>query len=105
RDNHRALMRWARICAERVLPLLDGNVDGRLLHALHIAEEWEKGNATTGAAMKASLGAHAAAREAPGPVATAVARAVGQAVATAHMADHSLGASLYARKALHHAGK
>ena len=31
--------------------------------------------------------------------ATAVARAVGQAVATAHMADHSLGAALYALKA------
>lgn len=105
KDNHRALMRWARQCAEHVLPLWGGNVDGRLLHALHIAEEWEQGNVPTGAAMKASLGAHAAAREASNPVATAVARAVGQAVATAHMADHSLGGALYALKALKQAGR
>jgi hypothetical protein len=35
----------------------------------------------------------------------AVARAVGHAVATAHMADHSLGAALYALKAVKNAGK
>ena len=35
----------------------------------------------------------------------AVARSVGHAVATAHMADHSLGAALYALKAVKHAGK
>ncbi|MCX6255149.1 MAG: hypothetical protein NTV31_11820, partial [Bacteroidia bacterium] len=37
--------------------------------------------------------------------AIAVARSVGHAVATAHMADHSLGAALYALKAVKNAGK
>ena len=78
---------------------------GSLIHALHVAREWEKGNATTGAAMKASLGAHAAARETSDPVKIAVARSIGHAVATAHMADHSPGAALYALKAVRFAGK
>jgi hypothetical protein len=55
--------------------------------------------------MRASLGAHAVARESENPVLSAVARAVGHTVATAHMADHSIGAPLYALKALTLAGK
>jgi hypothetical protein len=43
KENHRLLMRWARECSERVLPLLDGNIDARLIRALHVAEEWENG--------------------------------------------------------------
>ncbi|MNN93236.1 hypothetical protein D3C81_2116430 [compost metagenome] len=38
-------------------------------------------------------------------VALAVARSVGQGVATAHMADHCMGAALYAQRALKFAGK
>jgi hypothetical protein len=54
--------------------------------------------------MKASLAAHAAAREAKDKAAIAAARATGQAVATAHAADHSMGALLYALKALEASG-
>jgi hypothetical protein len=55
--------------------------------------------------MKASVAAHAVARESSHPTSIAVARSVGQAVATAHMADHSLGAAWYALKAVKNAGK
>ena len=55
--------------------------------------------------MKASVGAHAAAREYSSPVSIAVARSVGQTVATAHMADHSIGGALYALKAIKLADK
>jgi hypothetical protein len=55
--------------------------------------------------MKASVGAHAAARESDNPTSAAVARSIGHAVATAHMADHSLGAALYALKAVKNASK
>ncbi len=72
---------------------------------LLIAKEWEKGNASVGDARKASLGAIAVANESSNPTAIAVARSVGHAVATAHMADHSLGAALYALKAVKNAGK
>ncbi|HUS87449.1 MAG TPA: hypothetical protein VMW76_09425 [Bacteroidales bacterium] len=105
KDAHNKLIRWARECSEHVLSLIDKNVDNRLVHALRIAKEWENDNVPTGDAMKASLGAHAVARESSNPISTAVARSIGQAVATAHMADHSLGAALYALKAMKHAGK
>jgi hypothetical protein len=105
KEDHHKLIRWARACSEHVLPLIDEEPDQRLVHALQVAREWENEEVLTGAAMKASLGAHAAARESSDPVSTAVARSVGQAVATAHMADHSLGAALYALKAVRHAGK
>jgi hypothetical protein len=55
--------------------------------------------------MKASAGAHAAARESVNPISIALARSIGQAVATAHMADHSLGAAIYALKAVKFADK
>ena len=70
-----------------------------------IARQWADGNTTVGEAMKASVGAHAVAREFTNPTSIAVARAVGQAVAIAHMADHSLGAAIYALKAIKNAGK
>ncbi len=100
KQNHQLLIRWARGCAEHVLPLIGMDVDKRLVNALRIAEEWENDNVSTGDAMKASVAAHAVAREASDPVTTAVARSIGHAVATAHMADHSTGAALYALKAL-----
>jgi hypothetical protein len=44
-------------------------------------------------------------RESSDPISIAVARSVGHAVATAHMAYHSMGAALYALKAVKYAGK
>lgn len=106
KEQQRQLSTWAADCAEHVLPLAgDFSTDARLNHALEVARAWVRGEVPVGAAQKASLGAHAAARAAPTPAATAVARAVGQAVATAHMADHSLGAALYALKAATAAGQ
>lgn len=55
---------------------------------------------TVDESREASVKAHSVAREATNPTAIAVARSVGHAVATAHMADHSLGAALYALKAI-----
>lgn len=98
-------MEWALACASRVVPLLEGAVDPRLLDALRVGKAWEAGEASVGAAQKAAVSAHAAAREAASPVAVAVARAVGHAVATAHMADHAIGSAIYARKALRLLGR
>jgi hypothetical protein len=100
KEQHRQLIKWACDCAENVLPLFGKKLDGRLKNALFIAKEWAKGKATVGDARKASLQAIAAANESSNPAAIAVARCVGHAAATAHMADHSLGAALYALKAV-----
>jgi hypothetical protein len=105
KDNHKNLIRWARECSEHVLSLLDGNIDSRLLYALHVAKEWESGTVKTGKAMIASSGAHEVARESSDPVIIAAARSVGHTVATAHMADHSPRGALYALKAVKLAGK
>lgn len=106
KDHHHQLMRWARECSEHVLSLIEENIDQRLIHALYVAKECEKEKATVGEARNASVSAHALARgESSNPIIIAVARSIGHAVATAHMADHSLGAALYALKAVKNAGK
>ena len=105
KKHHRQIMIWACVCTEHVLPLLSGTLDERLKNALLIARDWANGNTTVGEAMKASVAAHAVAREFTNPTSIAIARAVGQAVATAHMADHSIGAAIYALKAIKNAGK
>ena len=102
--HHRLLMTWAHSCAEHVLPLLGENVDERLRAALETAQAWQRGEVAVGAAQKASVAAHAVARELENPAAVMVARSIGQAVATAHFADHSLGAAEYALKAVKAAG-
>ena len=105
KEQHIQLIEWACKCSEHVLHLFGETSDERLKKAILIAKEWANGNATVGDAMKASVGAHTAARESANPTSTAVARSVGHAVASAHMADHSLGAALYALKAVKLAGK
>jgi len=105
KEQHIQLIKWACDCAENVLPLFGETLDERLKNALLIANQWAKGMATVGDARNASLSAISAARELSNPTSIAVARSIGHAVATAHMADHSLGAALYALKAIKSAGQ
>ena len=105
KEQHKQLIKLACDCVEHILPFIDDKLDELLEKAILIAKEWEKGKATVGEAMKASVGAHSVARESSNLISIAVARAVGHAVATAHMADHSLGGPLYALKAVKHAGR
>ena len=105
KDQHQQLMLWGYKCAENVLNLYDKEIDDRLMDALKVAKKWMKGNASVGDARNASLEAHSVARESSDSTLIAIARSVGHAVATAHMADHSLGAALYALKAVRSTGK
>jgi hypothetical protein len=104
-DDHHLLMSWACGCARHVLRWSGAKIDERLRDALRVAAEWNRGKASVGEARAASVNAIATAREASTPPAIAVARSVGHAVATAHMADHALGAALYALKAVQGAGR
>ncbi|MBN2852080.1 MAG: hypothetical protein JXQ23_05020 [Clostridia bacterium] len=103
-EQHIQLMRWARECSLHSIPLMNGPIDSRLVYALETAKDWENKKVKTGIAMKASVNAHQAARECKDSVTQAVSRSIGHAVATAHMADHALGAALYALKAVNQAG-
>jgi hypothetical protein len=104
KEQHYQLMQWACDCAENVLPLFGEKIDGRLKNALETAKRWKRGIASVGEARRASLDSIRVANESLKATAIAVARSVGHAVATAHMADHSLGAALYALKAVKCAG-
>jgi hypothetical protein len=105
RDSHRQLAAWAADCAERVLPLFEKvSADPRPRQAIATARAWARGEVPVGAAQKAAVAAHAAARTVKDAGAIAAARAAGHAVATAHMADHSLGPPLYVAKAIEAAG-
>ncbi len=97
-------MRWAIACYEHVLPYYGNKEDMVLQEAMTLAISWSQGTSSTGDLMKASRKVHAHAREMPDPLSSAIARSIGQGVATAHMADHCVGAALYAQKAAFLAG-
>ena len=104
--RHRLLARWAADCAEHLIHHFKlVSDDARPLHAIELAREWAKGNVSTGACMKASVAAHAAARAVHDPAAVAAARAAGHAVATAHFAEHALGPIVYGQKTMLAAGE
>jgi hypothetical protein len=105
KEQHHQLMQWGCDCAKHVLYLVGDEIDERLIDALIVAKEWIKGNISVRDAREASIEAHSIARESTNQILIAIARSVGHAVATAHMADHSLGAALYALKAVKSAGK
>jgi hypothetical protein len=80
------------------------SLDDRPQRAIELARAWAAGEIAVGDAQKAAVRAHAAARDVRSRSAAAAARAAGHAVATAHMADHCLGASTYALKAVEATG-
>lgn len=100
-DDHRLLALWAATCAEHVLHFFEQARpgDGRPRHAIGEARAWVRGEITMTEARAAAFAAHDAAREASG-AAREAARAAGHAVAVAHMADHELGAAVYAIRAV-----
>ncbi len=105
--DQKALGRWAIDCAERAMPYFEAQYpdDRRPRIALETLREWiDSGRFSMAVIRKASLDAHAAAKEIgnDSPAASA-AHAAGQAVATAHVALHALGAANYALQAIHRA--
>lgn len=107
KTDHKTLAVWAIDCAERVMPYFENNYpfDTRPRTALQTLQTWiETGEFKMAVIRKASLDAHAAAREVGEDTpARSAARAAGQAVATAHVRTHALGPSLYALQAIHRA--
>lgn len=104
KEDQRELAIWAVACAERVLHFFEEAFpnDGRPRLALQTCTEWiHSGIFQMSIIRAASLGAHAAAKEAKAnDAACFAARAAGQAVATAHVTQHAYGSAYYALKAL-----
>lgn len=105
--DHTAVAIWAIDCAERVMHYFEEDFpqDRRPRQALEILQQWiSTGVFQMAVIRKASLNAHAAARDVGADTAArSAARAAGQAVATAHVPLHALGAANYALQAIYRA--
>ena len=102
--DQKILALWAIDCAKRVLPFFEKKYpkDKRPRQALNMLRAWiNTGVFKMAVIRKASLDAHAAAREVgEDSTAHSAARACGQAVATAHVPRHAYGSALYAQQAI-----
>ena len=107
KTDHKTLAHWAIDCAERVMPYFEEKYpeDNRPRKAIETLKTWiDTGVFKMAVIRKASLDAHAAAREVgEGSPARSAARAAGQAVATAHVPRHAYGPAIYAQQAIHRA--
>jgi hypothetical protein len=99
----KTLALWASDCALRVLPNFEEKHpdDGRPRLAAKAARAWANGEIKMMDGRLASVGAHAAAREAANdPAACAAARSAGQAAGTCHAKMHAVAAGRYAISSL-----
>lgn len=103
RDDQRLMAIWALDCAERVLSSFEAARpdDVRPRSAIEAGRDWVRsGQFKMATIRKASLDAHAAAKDTTNPAAIAAAHAAGQAVATAHVPQHAYGGAYYALRAV-----
>ena len=107
KTDQETLAAWAIDCTERVLPYFEEEYpeDDRPRNAIETLQTWiNTGVFRMAVIRKASLAAHAAARDVgEDNAARSAARAAGQAVATAHVPTHSLGPAIYALQAIYRA--
>ena len=107
KTDQKILARWAIDCAERVMHYFEDKYprDHRPRQALSTLQTWiDTGVFSMSVIRKASLDAHAAAREVgEDSPARSAARAAGQAVATAHVPRHAYGPAIYAQQAIYRA--
>src|SRR5260370_5140526 len=107
KTDHKTVALWAIDCAERVMPHFEDKYpeDQRPRQAIETLKTWiDTGVFKMAVIRKASLDAHAAAREVgEDSPARSAAHAAGQAVATAHVPRHAYGPAIYAQQAIHRA--
>lgn len=107
KTDQRTLALWAIDCAERVIHFFEEKYpkDDRPGKAIDALKKWvDTGEFRMTVIRKASLDAHAAAREiGEDNPARSAARSAGQAVATAHVPRHAYGSAIYAQQAIYRA--
>ena len=103
--DKKTLAIWSIDCVKRVIQYFEEKYaeDNRPQEAIEELQKWIKtGKFSMKIIRKASLDAHAAAREVgEDNSARSAARAAGQAVATAHVSTHSIGGAIYALQAIY----
>jgi hypothetical protein len=105
-EDRRVVAGWAAACAERVLPLFEGELresgaaaDERPREAIERTRAFGRGERDAAGEIRQRFVAGRAAHSVTSPAAIAAARAAGQASGVAHMGAHALGAAAYAAKA------
>src|SRR5215469_2728852 len=99
-EHQKQLMKWAIDCVEHLLPLLNNNINEKIMDAINVGNNWIIGKAKTGDAINCSREIIKYVRTLDNKLEIAITRAAGHAVATAHMADHSMGVVYYGLKAI-----
>ena len=100
KEQQKQLVKWAIDCVNHILPLLDNNVNEKIINAINTGNNWIIGNAKTGDAIKSAREILKYVKTLDNELEIAITRAAGHAVATAHMADHSMGPVYYGIKAI-----
>ena len=99
-ERQKQLMKWSIDCVNHLLPLLNNNINEKIINAINIGNNWVIGKANTGDAIKISREIIKYVRTLNNELEILLTRAAGHAVATAHMADHSMGSVYYGIKAI-----
>jgi hypothetical protein len=99
-EQQKQLMKWAIDCVNHLLPLLNNNINEKIINALNTGNNWIIGKAKTGDAINVSREIIKYVKTLNNELEIAITRAAGHAVATAHMADHSMGSVYYGLKAI-----
>ena len=99
-DQHKQLVKWSIECVNHLLPLLNNNINEKIINAITIGNNWIIGKANTGDAIKISREIIKYVKTLNEELEILITRAAGHAVATAHMADHSMGPVYYGIKAI-----
>jgi dTDP-D-glucose 4,6-dehydratase len=93
--QQKLLMKWSIECVNHLLPLLNNNINEKIINAINIGNNWIIGKANTGDTIKISREIIKYVRTLNDELEILITRAAGHAVATAHMADHSMGTVKY----------
>ena len=99
-EQQKQLMKWAIDCVNHLLPLLNDNINEKIINAINIGNNWIIGKAKTGDAINVSREIIKYVKTLNNELEIAITRAAGHAAATAHMADHSMGSVYYGLKAI-----
>jgi hypothetical protein len=100
KERQKQLMKWAINCVNHLLPLLNSNINEKIMDAINIGNNWIIEKAKTIDAINKSREIINYVKTLNNEPEIAITRAAGHAVATAHMADHSMGAVYYGLKAI-----
>ena len=99
-DQQIQLMKWSINCVNHLLPLLNNNINEKIINAINIGNNWILGKVKTIDVINCSREIIKYVKTLDNKLEIAITRAAGHAIATAHMAEHSMGPVYYGIKAI-----